>query len=34
MTYLYEEPDQVVFMDAESFEQLALPKSSLEGAST
>ena len=31
MTYLYEEPDQVVFMDAESFEQLALPKSSLEG---
>jgi elongation factor P len=31
MTYLYEEPDQIVFMDAESFEQLALPKSSLEG---
>ena len=31
MTYLYEEPDQVVFMDAESFEQLALPKSHLEG---
>jgi elongation factor P len=28
MTYLYEEQDQVVFMDAESFEQLALPKSS------
>ncbi|MBN1630726.1 MAG: elongation factor P [Thermoleophilia bacterium] len=27
MTYLYEEPDQVVFMDAESYEQLALPKS-------
>jgi len=31
MTYLYDEPDQVVFMDAESFEQLALPKSLLEG---
>jgi elongation factor P len=31
MTYLYEEPDQVVFMDAESYEQLALPKSILEG---
>ena len=31
MTYLYEEPDQVVFMDAESYEQLALPKSVLEG---
>ncbi len=31
MTYLYEEPDQVVFMDAESYEQLALPKSTLEG---
>ncbi|MFH0916815.1 MAG: elongation factor P [bacterium] len=29
MTYLYEEPDQMVFMDAESFEQLALPKSAL-----
>jgi elongation factor P len=27
MTYLYEEPDQVVFMDAETYEQLALPKS-------
>ncbi|MFH1834367.1 MAG: elongation factor P [bacterium] len=27
MSYLYEEPDQIVFMDAESFEQLALPKS-------
>ena len=26
MTYLYEEPDQVVFMDAETYEQLALPK--------
>jgi elongation factor P len=31
MTYLYEEPDQVVFMDAESFEQLALAKSTLAG---
>lgn len=31
MTYLYDEPDQVVFMDAESFEQLSLPKSALEG---
>ena len=31
MTYLYEEPDQVVFMDASSYEQLALPKSILEG---
>lgn len=30
MTYLYEEPDQVVFMDAQSYEQLALPKSALE----
>lgn len=30
MTYLYEEPDQVVFMDQESFEQLSLPKSLLE----
>ncbi len=29
MTYLYDEADQVVFMDAESFEQLALPKSVL-----
>lgn len=28
MSYLYEEPDQVVFMDNETFEQLALPKSS------
>ena len=27
MTYLYEEPDQIVFMDAETYEQLALPKS-------
>jgi elongation factor P len=31
MTYLYEEPDQVVFMDAESYEQLAMPKGVLEG---
>ncbi len=31
MTYLYDEPDQVVFMDAESFEQLSLPKTILEG---
>jgi elongation factor P len=31
MTYLYDEPDQVVFMDAESFEQLSLPKTLLEG---
>jgi elongation factor P len=31
MTYLYDEQDQVVFMDAESFEQLALPMSTLEG---
>lgn len=29
MTYLYEEPDQIVFMDATSFEQLALPKATL-----
>jgi len=31
MTYLYDEPDQVVFMDAESYEQLTLPKSILAG---
>jgi elongation factor P len=31
MTYLYDEPEQVVFMDAETFEQLTLPKSLLEG---
>lgn len=31
MTYLYDEPDQVVFMDSESYEQLALPKSRVEG---
>ncbi|MCX8032799.1 MAG: elongation factor P [Thermoleophilia bacterium] len=30
MTYLYEEPDQVVFMDKESYEQLALPKAVLQ----
>lgn len=29
MTYLYDEPDQVVFMDQESYEQLSLPKSTL-----
>lgn len=29
MTYLYDEPDQLVFMDSETFEQLALPKQSL-----
>jgi elongation factor P len=27
MTYLYDEGEQVVFMDAESFEQLSLPRS-------
>jgi len=31
MTYLYDEPDAVVFMDAESYEQLPVPKSALEG---
>jgi len=31
MMYLYDEPDQVVFMDAESFEQLSVPKSALAG---
>jgi elongation factor P len=31
MHYLYDEPDQVVFMDAETYEQLSLPKSLLEG---
>ena len=30
MTYLYDESEQVVFMDAESFEQLSLPKSLLQ----
>ncbi len=29
MNYLYDEPDQVVFMDAESYEQLSLPKAAL-----
>jgi len=29
MNYLYDEPDQVVFMDAESYEQLSLPKTAL-----
>jgi elongation factor P len=31
MTYLYDEPDQVVFMDQESFEQLVVPKVNLAG---
>ena len=31
MLYLYDEPEQVVFMDAESFEQLSVPKTSLAG---
>jgi elongation factor P len=31
MQYLYEEPDEVVFMDTQSYEQLQLPKSVLEG---
>jgi elongation factor P len=31
MTYLYDEPDQVVFMDQESFEQLVVPKATLAG---
>lgn len=30
MTYLYEDGDQLVFMDATSFEQLSLPKANLE----
>lgn len=29
MTYLYDEPDQVVLMDGETYEQLALPKALL-----
>jgi len=29
MNYLYDEPDQVVFMDAASFEQLTVPKTAL-----
>jgi elongation factor P len=31
MTYLYDESEEVVFMDTETFEQLTLPKSLLEG---
>jgi elongation factor P len=31
MQYLYEEPDQVVFMDTQSYEQLPMPKTVLEG---
>jgi elongation factor P len=31
MQYLYEDGDQVVFMDAQSYEQLSLPKTILEG---
>jgi elongation factor P len=31
MQYLYEDGDQVVFMDAQSYEQLSLPKTVLEG---
>jgi elongation factor P len=31
MTYLYDEPDQVVFMDAETYEQLTVPKATLAG---
>ncbi len=31
MTYLYDEPEQVILMDQESFEQLGLPKTLLEG---
>jgi elongation factor P len=30
MTYLYEEPEQLVFMDSESYEQLPMPKAALE----
>ena len=29
MTYLYDEPDQVVFMDAESYDQLFIPEKAL-----
>jgi elongation factor P len=29
MTYIYDDSDQMVFMDSESYEQLALPKSTL-----
>ena len=31
MTYLYDDADQVFFMDSASYEQLALPKTVLEG---
>lgn len=31
MQYLYDEQDEVVFMDNQSYEQLSLPKSVLEG---
>jgi elongation factor P len=31
MQYLYEDGDQMVFMDAQSYEQLSLPKTVLEG---
>jgi elongation factor P len=31
MQYLYEEPDAVVFMDTQSYEQLSVPKTVLEG---
>ncbi len=30
MTYIYDESDQVVFMDSATFEQLAIPKNTLE----
>jgi elongation factor P len=30
MTYIYDEADQVVFMDSATFEQLTIPKSTLE----
>ena len=29
MTYIYDDSDQMVFMDSESYEQLAMPKSTL-----
>ncbi len=29
MTYIYDDSDQMVFMDSESYEQLAVPKSTL-----
>ncbi len=31
MQYLYDEQDQIVFMDTQTYEQLALPRSVLEG---